>query len=332
MPAAAGHSAARCGVMVTAVVIAGLPGAVLPAAPPFPDRPVRLVVPFPPAGANDIVARQIAAQLAERWGRPVVVDNRAGAGGLLGTEIGARAAADGYTLTVASTSTFAAPVGLYARLPFDPVRDFAPITQAVSAPNVLVVHPGVAAHSVKELVALATAKPGALHYSSFGSGSSAHLVGEMFRHLAGVNIVHVPYKGGGPALLAVLGGEVQLTFANLSAAMPHIKTGKVRVLGVTGTQRSPALPDAPTVSDAGVPGFVATAWVGFAAPAKTPAALVNRLHGDFVAVLAVPALRTWFASQGLEIVANRPSEFAQHVRDDIARWTRVIKAAGIKLD
>lgn len=332
MPAAAGHASAWCGVLVTAVVIASLPGAALPAAPPFPDRPVRLVVPFPPAGANDIVARQIAAQLAERWGRSVVVDNRAGAGGLLGTEIGARAAADGYTLTVASTSTFAAPVGLYARLPFDPVRDFAPITQAVSAPNVLVVHPGVAAHSVKELVALATAKPGGLHYSSFGSGSSAHLVGEMFRHLAGVNIVHVPYKGGGPALLAVLGGEVQLTFANLSAAMPHIKTGKVRVLGVTGARRSPALPDAPTVSDAGVPGFVATAWVGFAAPAKTPAALVNRLHGDFVAVLAVPALRTWFASQGLEIVANRPSEFAQHVRDDIARWTKVIKAAGIKLD
>lgn len=332
MPAAAGHASAWCGVLVTAVVIASLPGAALPAAPPFPDRPVRLVVPFPPAGANDIVARQIAAQLAERWGRSVVVDNRAGAGGLLGTEIGARAAADGYTLTVASTSTFAAPVGLYARLPFDPVRDFAPITQAVLAPNVLVVHPGVAAHSVKELVALATAKPGGLHYSSFGSGSSAHLVGEMFRHLAGVNIVHVPYKGGGPALLAVLGGEVQLTFANLSAAMPHIKTGKVRVLGVTGARRSPALPDAPTVSDAGVPGFVATAWVGFAAPAKTPAALVNRLHGDFVAVLAVPALRTWFASQGLEIVANRPSEFAQHVRDDIARWTKVIKAAGIKLD
>lgn len=298
----------------------------------YPDRPVRLLVPFPPAGANDIVARHIAQQLAERWGRPVVIDNRAGAGGLLGTEIGARAAPDGYTLTVASTSTLAAPVGLYPKLAFDPIADFAPITQAVTAPNVLVVHPGVAANSVKELLALARAKPGALHYSSFGGGSSSHLVGEMFKHMAGVSLTHVPYKGGGPALLAVLGGEVQLTFANLSAAMPHIKTGKVRVLGVTALSRSPALPDAPTVAESGVPGFQATAWVGFVAPAKTPAALIARVHADILAALAVPALKSQLAVQGLEIVGSSPKEFAAHIRDDIARWTRVIRAAGIRLD
>jgi tripartite-type tricarboxylate transporter receptor subunit TctC len=304
------------------------PGAA--ASQPYPTKPVRLIVPFPPGGANDIVARIVGQRLHERWGRPVVIDNRGGAGGNIGTEIGARAAPDGYTLTIGSTSTFASNVSLYSRLPFDPRKDFAPVALIVTAPNVLSVHPSVPAKSVQELVQLARAAPNKLNYSSFGDGSSAHLVGEMFKRMAGIEAVHIPYKGGGPALAAVIAGEVQMTFSNLSVALPQVKAGKVRGLAVTSVKRAAALPELPTVAESGVPGFQATAWIGLAAPAGTPRALVERINREVIAVVNEPETRQQFLGRGLEPAAGTPADYAQHIRAEIERWSKVIKEAGIK--
>jgi tripartite-type tricarboxylate transporter receptor subunit TctC len=261
----------------------------------------------------------------------VVIDNRAGAGGNLGTEIGAKAAPDGYTLTVASTSTLGTNIGLNPNLPFDPVRDFAPIALIVTAPNLLSVHPSVAASSVQELIALAKKSPGKLNYSSFGDGSSAHLVGEMFRSQAGVDIVHVPYKGGGPALAAVMAGEVQMTFSNLSVALPQVQAGKVRGIAVTSRKRALALPQLPTVAESGLPDFEATAWVGLVAPRGLPAALVQRLNRDIRESLAGAELKNQILSRGLEPADTTPDAFGRWIRADIERWKRVIRAAGIRV-
>ena len=297
----------------------------------WPVRPVRWIVPFPPGGANDLVARLVAQKLGERWGRPVVIDNRAGAGGNLGTETGAKAAPDGYTLTVASTSTLGSNVGLNPKLPFDPVRDFAPIALFVTAPNLLAVHPSVAAASVQDLITLAKKSPGKLNYSSFGDGSSAHLVGEMFRSQAGVDIVHVPYKGGGPALAAVMAGEVQMTFSNLSVALPQVRAGKVRGLAVTSRKRALALPELPTVAESGLPDFEATAWVGLVAPRALPAALVQRLNREIRELLAEPEMRNQILSRGLEPADTTPDAFGRWIRADIERWKKVIRVAGIRV-
>jgi len=298
----------------------------------YPQRPVRMIVPFPPGGANDIAARLVGQRLGEHWGRPVVIDNRGGAGGNIGTEIGARALPDGYTLTIGSTSTLASNVGLYPKLPFHPLRDFAPISLFVTAPNILVVHPSVAAGSVRELVQLAKAAPQRLNYSSFGEGSSAHLVAEMFKSMAGVNLVHVPYKGGGPAMAAAVAGEVQLTFSNLSVALPQVKAGKLRGLAVTSKARARALPDLPTVAESGVPGFEATAWVGLVAPVKAPRPLVQRLNRDVLGVLAQPEMRGQIQTRGLEPAQTTPEEFARHIQADIERWSKVIREAGIRAE
>ena len=297
----------------------------------YPERPVRMIVPFPPGGANDIVARMVAQRLAEHWGKPVVVDNRAGAGGNIGIETGARANPDGYTLTIGSNSTLATNVVLEPSLPFDPRRDFAAISMIVTAANILIVHPSLAANTTADFIKLARSNTRKLNYSSFGDGSSAHLTGEMFKSAAGVDMVHIPYKGGGPALAAVMGGEVQCTFANLSVALPQVKGGKVKAIAVTSARRATALPELPTLAESGVPGFEATATVGMLAPAGTPRALVLRLNQDVHRVVNEPAMREQLLARGLEIALSTPEEFARYIRSEIERWGRVVRDAGIRV-
>lgn len=298
----------------------------------WPARPVRLIVPFPPGGANDIAARLDSQKLAERWGRSVVIDNRGGAGGNIGTEIGARSAPDGYTLTVGSTSTLSTNVSLLPSLPFDPLRDFAPIAMLMTAPYVLIVHGSVPANSMQELVQFAKKNPGKLNYSSFGEGSSAHLVVEMFKSMAGVDIVHVPYKGGGPALAAVVGGEVQMTFGNLGVVLQQVQAGRVKGLAVSTRKRVAALPQTPTVVESGIPDFEATAWVGLVAPKALPKGLVRKIHGDVAGVLADQEMNKKILARGMEPGDMTPEEFGRHIRADIERWRKVIKAAGIKVN
>ncbi len=290
-----------------------------------------MIVPFPPGGANDIVARMLAQRLAEQWGKPVVVDNRAGAGGNIGIETGARANPDGYTLTIGSNSTLATNVVLEPSLPFDPRRDFSAISMIVTAANILIVHPSLAANTTADFIKLARSNARKLNYSSFGDGSSAHLTGEMFKSAAGVDMVHIPYKGDGPALAAVMGGEVQCTFANLSVALPQVKGGKVKAIAVTSAQRATALPDLPTLAESGVPGFEATASVGMLAPAGTPRALVLRLNQDVHRVVYEPAMREQLLARGLEIALSTPEEFARYIRSEIERWDRVVRDAGIRV-
>lgn len=297
----------------------------------YPERPVRMIVPFPPSGANDIVARMVAQRLAEQWGKPVVVDNRAGAGGNIGIETGARANPDGYTLTIGSNSTLATNVVLEPSLPFDPRRDFAAISMIVTAANVLIVHPSLAANTTADFIKLARSNARKLNYSSFGDGSSAHLTGEMFKSAAGIDMVHIPYKGGGPALAAVMGGEVHCTFANLSVALPQVKGGKVKAIAVTSARRATALPELPTLAESGVPGFEATATVGMLAPAGTPRALVLRLNQDVHRVVNEPAMREQLLARGLEIALSTPEEFAVYIRSEIERWGRVVRDAGIRV-
>ena len=299
------------------------------AADNYPVRPIRLMVPFPPGGANDIVARLTAQRLSALWAQPVVIDNRAGAGGNIGTEAGARASPDGYTLTIGSTSTYATNVVLEPKLPFDPRRDFAPVSLIVTAPNILVVHPSVSATTTAEFIKLARSSAKKLNFSSFGDGSSAHLVGEMFKHAANVDMVHVPYKGGGPALAAVMGGEVQATFSNLSVALPQVKGGKVRGIAVTSVRRATLLPELPTIAESGLSGFEAIASVGLLAPAGTPRALVLRVNRDVHAVMGEAAMREQLVSRGLEMALSTPEEFARYIANEITRWGKVVREAGI---
>jgi len=300
------------------------------AEPAYPDRPVRIVVPFPPGGANDIVARQIGQRLNVRWGKPVVIDNRGGAGGNIGTEIGARANPDGYTLLIGSTSTLASNMSLYENLPFDVLRDLAPISLIVTAPNTLCITPSVSAKTVQELIKLARTSPQKLNYSSFGEGSSSHLIAEMFKRQAGIDMVHVPYKGGAQALAAVIGGEVHMTFSNFSVALPQVKAGKVRGIAVTSLKRAAALPELPTMAESGLPGFEATAWVAIVAPRATPRAIVQRVNADIRAELSDKDMIEQLAAQGLEPAGSTPEALGQHMRAEVERWRRVIREAGVR--
>jgi tripartite-type tricarboxylate transporter receptor subunit TctC len=297
----------------------------------FPERPVRLIVPFPPGGLNDIASRLVANQLNVLWAKPVVIDNRGGAGGNIGAEIAAKANPDGYTLFVVST-TIASNAAIYRKLPFDLKRDFAPIGTLVSGAYVLVVNPSVPAASVKELVQLAKAQPRKLNFSSFGEGGSAHLVGELFKRMAGIDLVHVPYKGGGPAMAAVLTGEVQMTFANLSVGLPQIKAGKLRALAVTSAKRHDALPNVASFDEIGLKGFDATSWVGLLAPAKTPRSLVMNINRDVNKALAEPELRRQLDARSLEAWPGTPEELAKHIALEIDRWGKVARDAGVRLE
>ena len=294
----------------------------------FPSKPIRFIVPNPPGGASDITARVMAEKLAQRWGQPVVVENKPGAGAIIGTEFVAKAPPDGYTILLVPSS-HAFNVSLYKKLPYDSVKDFAAVTQTANTPLVLVVNASVPAKSVKELIAYAKANPGKLTYASSGSGTSLHLAAELFKEMAGVDIVHVPYKGSTAAHPDVMSGQVSMIFDTIPAVLPHIKSGKLRPLAVTGTKRSPLLPDLPTIADAGLPGYAASSWGGVLAPAGTPKATIDKLNAEMVAVLKQPDVQERLTGVGLEPVGSTPAEFEAFMKAEIAKWSKIIKDAGI---
>jgi tripartite-type tricarboxylate transporter receptor subunit TctC len=302
------------------------------AADTYPSKPIRFVVAFPPGGGTDLVARTIAPRLAERLAQQVVVDNRPGAGGNLGTEIVAKSAPDGYTMLMGSVGPLAINASLFARLPFDPLKDLAPVTLAASTPNILVVHPSLPVASVHELIALAKARPGAINFASSGQGTPAQLAGELFNSMAGVKMVHVPYKGAAPALADLLGGQVQVMFSTMPPALPHVSAGRLRALAVASLKRSPAAPGLPTIDEAALPGFEATTWHGVMVPAATPSAVVARLHGDIVAVLRMPDVAERLSSQGAEAIGSTPQEFASYIKTETAKWAKVIRESGAKAE
>jgi tripartite-type tricarboxylate transporter receptor subunit TctC len=300
------------------------------AARSYPNRPVRLIAPFVPGGPTDIVARLVAQKMGENLKQTFVVDNRGGAGGSVGMEIAAGSAPDGYTLVLGSSGNLAVNPALNPKLPYHPLKDFQPLTQTTSGPQVLVVNSGVAAKSVPELIALARAKPGQLNYGSGGTGTTTHLGVELFKLAAGVNIVHVPYKGTGQSLTDVIGGQVQMMMSSMLPAVPHVKAGRLRALGVTSARRSAIYPELPTLAESGLPGFETTSWHGMLAPARTPKAVASRIHAELVKMLNQPDVKAIFANQGMDVVAGTQEDFAAYIRSETAKWTRVIKAIGIK--
>ncbi|TMH15392.1 MAG: tripartite tricarboxylate transporter substrate binding protein [Betaproteobacteria bacterium] len=302
------------------------------AADAYASKPVRFVVAFPPGGVTDIIARSIAQRLTVRLAQQVVVDNRPGAGGNIGTDIVAKSAPDGHTLLMGSAGPLAINASLFGKMPFDPIRDLAPVTLAASTPNVLVVHPSLRAATVRELIALAKARPGEINFASSGHGTPAHLAGELFNSMAGVKMVHVPYKGAAPALTDLLGGQVQLMFSTMPPALPHVKDGKLRALAVTSAKRSPATPELPTVDEIALPGFEANTWHGVVVPAGTPAAIVARLNREIVAILHLPEVVERLSAQGAEAVGSTPEEFAAYIRSETAKWAKVVRDSGAKAE
>jgi tripartite-type tricarboxylate transporter receptor subunit TctC len=293
----------------------------------YPNRPVRLIVPFPPGGSNDVVGRLVAQQLSNQLGQQVFVDNRGGAGGVIGTEACATAAPDGYTLCIISIAHAVNPA--LHKLNYDPIKSFTPISIFATGPNVLAINPTLPVNSVKELVALAKQKPGELNYASAGVGSFQHLGGELFKLTAGVNIVHVPYKGGGPAMQDVISGHVKIMFSSLIQTTPFIKSGQLKALGTGGAKRTSVLPDVPTISEAGVPGYVADNWWGLAAPAGLPDPLLDRLYTASQASLKAPELQAQFAREGAATVTMTTAEFGDYIKSEIAKWGRVVKEGNI---
>jgi tripartite-type tricarboxylate transporter receptor subunit TctC len=291
-----------------------------------------MIVGYPPGGGTDIVARVMAQKLTENFGHTVVVDNRGGATGNIGTELAARATPDGYTILMGNVAPNAINISLFKKIPFDPVKDFAPISLVALTPNILVVNPSVPVKSVKDLIALAKAKPGTFNYASAGIGSSSHLAGALFGILTGTDIVHVPYKGGGPAMVDVLSGQTQLYFATMPAVMPHVKSGKLRPVAVTTEKRSQTLPEYPTIAEMGVTGYEAATWYGLLAPAQVSPAIITRLHGEVVKILAAPDMRDKLKSQGFEPLGNTPDQFAAYIKSEITKWSKVIRDAGIRAE
>jgi len=298
----------------------------------YPTKPIRLVVPFPPGGATDILARDVAQKLTEAWGQQVIVDNRPGAGGNIGSELVAKSAPDGYTLEMGTVGTHAINASLYAKMPYDHVKDFVPVILVAGVPNVLVVNPAVPANSVAELIAYAKANPGKLNFASSGNGTSIHLSGELFKFMAGVQMTHVPYKGSAPALQDLIGGQVQLMFDNLPPSLPQIKAGKLRALAVTSLARAPALPDVPTMAEAGLPGYEASSWFGVLAPAGTPPAIVTKLNAEIARWLATPEAKEKLSKQGANAAGGTPEDFAKHIAAETAKWAKVVKDSGAKID
>ena len=319
-----------CGPRLAALALLGV-ASLHAAAAEFPTRPVRFVVASSPGGALDVLARLVGPKLTEKWGQPVVVDNRAGAGGVIGTEIVANASADGYNILVIAQGFTANPF-LYKKLPYRTPEDFAPITILAYGPNVLVVHPTVKAASVKELIALAKQQPGKLNYATSGVGAASHLAIEMFKRMSDVEMVHIPYKGAGAATAAVVAGQVNLLFTSTGAAMPHIKAGRLRALGVTTAKRTPALPNVPTIAETGLAGFQVDGWYALMAPAKTPKAVIDRLYRDTAAVLRQPDIVARIEAVGLEPAGISPQEFGDYIRAELKKWGTLIKEAGIKAE
>ena len=318
--------------LITAALLAALAPAQWAVAQSYPTKPIRWIVTYPPGGPTDVVARAIGAKLTEAWGQQIIIDNRAGAGGMIGTELGARAAPDGYTLLFGTSAGMTINPALQSKLPYDPVKDFAPVSLLVINPQLLVLNPTVPANSVKELVALAKAKPGQLNYASVGQGSPNHLGMELLKALTGTNIVHVPYKGTGPAITDLLGGQVQLMFNSMPTVLPLVRSGKLRALAVGSTQRISAIADILTVAESGVPGFENVTWYGMFAPAKTPREIVNKLNAQVVRILAEPDMAQRLSSQGAEPRSSTPDELAKFMRVEFERWAKVIKSAGVKVE
>jgi tripartite-type tricarboxylate transporter receptor subunit TctC len=298
------------------------------AAADYPTKPVRLIIPFAPGGPSDIIGRLVGQKLGEALGQSVVSDNRGAAGGIVGFELAARAAPDGYTLLLASAGGLTMNPSLYLKLPYDSLRDYVPITQLTAGPNLMCIHPSVAAKSVQEFIALAKAKPGQLNFASAGTGN--RLASELFRIAAGINIVNVPYKGTGQAIGDLIGGQVQMMMINPMAAIPQVKAGKLRGLGVTSLKRATILPDTPTIAESGVHNFELVSWHAIVAPAKTPAPIAKRLHTDLVKLLAQADVKERFVSQGLDTVGSTPDEFTKRIRDDTLKYAKLIKEVGIK--
>jgi tripartite-type tricarboxylate transporter receptor subunit TctC len=295
--------------------------------PAYPVKPVRIVVPSSPGGGLDFIARAVGQHLTAAWGQSVVVDNRAGAGGTLGPDLVAKAAPDGYTLLVVS-ATFAVNPSVYPKLPYDSVKDFAPVILATTQPQVLVVNAGVPAKSLKDLIALARAKPGALNYASPGGGTLSQLTFELFKSAAGVNIVHVPYKGAGLSMTAVVAGETQASTGSTISATPHLKSGKLRALATTGPKRSPAMPDVPTMAEQGLPAATITGWYAFLAPSRTPRPVIEKLNAEFQRILKLPEIREQLAREGSEAAGGAPEALGKHIATEIARLGRIVKASG----
>ena len=300
-------------------------------AQPYPARPVRLIVPFVPGGGADAAARLFGTRLGDNLGQQVLIDNRGGAGGTIGAELAAKAAPDGYTLLL-SSANMAMNVSLYGKRSYDPVKDFATVTLLSSTPNVITVHPSLPVRSVKELIALAKAHPGQINYASGGNGSTAHLAAELFKTMARVDFVHVPYKGSGPAAIAVLSGEAPLTMVPALAVMPHVQSGRLRALAISSVQRAAVLPDLPTVAESGVPGYEASQWYGVMAPAGTPESIVARLHLELVKIVQSPDMTARLAAEAAIPVGSTPQQFAAYLQEEIVKWSRVVRFSGARLD
>lgn len=318
---------------VTALIAAGFASSLVVASTlghsqSYPARPIRFIVPNAAGGTTDLVARTVAQKVSESIGQQLIVDNRPGSGGIVATETVATSTPDGYTLLMATVGNIAISPHLYAKLGYDAVRDFSPVTQLASAAYMLIAHPSVPARSVKELVAAAKSRPGELNYASAGSGTGSHLAAELFKSVAQVNIVHVPYKGGTPGLLDVIAGNVQIMFNGIPSSMPHLKSGRVKAFAVTTAARSPAAPELPTIAESGYPGAESTSWTGVLAPARTPASIVARLHGEFAKVLQQPDVRARLSADGAVPVGSTPREFAEYIKSELTKWGKVVKASG----
>lgn len=296
----------------------------------YPTKPLRFVVPFAPGGSTDTLARTLSVKLSESLGQQVIIDNRTGANGNIGMEIVANAPPDGHTIVLGYIANVAIMPSLYAKLPFDPVKDYEPVTLLATSPNVLVAHPSVKANNLTELIALAKAQPGKFNFASASVASVGHLTGEYLNNIAGIKMTHVAYKGAGQAVTDLLGGHIQLMYSGFSSVMPHIKAGKLRPLAQTGAKRSPALPDVPTIAEQGFPRFEATAWYGVHAPAKTPKPIVNRLNAEFLKALKMPDVRERLGSLGFEIEGSTPERYGSYIKSEIPKWAKVVKASGAK--
>ncbi len=320
---------------VLLAALALLPVASIPAthaqAPAYPTKPIRIVVAFPPGGGTDIVARLIAPKLSEAWGQQVIVENRAGASGVIGTEAVARAAPDGYTWLHGTMGNLTVNQHLYTKM-LDPQRELTALTQVVAVHFVMVAHPSLPARNVKELIALAKTRPGQINYSSSGPGGAPHLGGELLKSMTGIDLVHIPYKGSGPSFVDLLGGQVSLTFDSLLQALPYIKTGRLNALAVLGSKRSPLLPQTATVAESGVPGYELTNWFGMVVPAATPRDLVARLHGDISRVMQQPEIRDRIRDMGADVIGSSPADFAAFMRAETAKWAKVVKQANIRAE
>jgi tripartite-type tricarboxylate transporter receptor subunit TctC len=301
------------------------------AAQSYPAKPIKIVVPYPPGGFNDTLGRTLAAKFTDAWGQPSFVENKPGGNTLIGSDFVAKAAPDGYTLLVVAFP-FAVTPSLIKAMPYDTLRDFAPVILAAQSPNLLVVNPQLPVKSVGELIALAKAQPGKLSYASTGNGSSNHISMELFKSMAGVDILHIPYKGSAPAVTDLLGGQVGVMFDNVPNVLPHVKAGRLRGLATTGTKRAALAPDIPTVAEAGVPGYEVTVWFGLVAPAGTPREIVQKLNAEVVKILAMPDVRERFLAQGVEPVGSTPEQFGEHIRGQMAKWSKVVQDAGVKAE